>query len=94
MDNKDAVSVLEELYTKEKNSYYSSRIGDVQVFIEEQQKTIESLKCCGNCRNVKQGGSLSGVCVGCTIGIQLVTSAEKKDNWQPLPGCPVDGGEG
>ncbi len=44
------------------------------------EKEIESLKCCGNCG--KRNKTLfDAECVACTRGIQLVTNAEKQDNW-------------
>ncbi len=45
----------------------------------DNAKLIESLKCCGNCKTPHH--AMSPKCVACTRGIQIVTSAEKKDNW-------------
>lgn len=81
MEYDDVKSILEELYAKEDNIYYSSRIGDVMEFVDQQQErisdtenvltgaisTIENMKCCGNCNysNLPSDNRSNAGCFGC-----------------------------
>ena len=48
--------------------------------IEIALNIIESLKCCGNCKHIKIGGSVTGICFECIRG--LAVSDFKSDNWE------------
>lgn len=60
------------------------KLSEISV-LESENKQLredcEKLKCCGNCRTPFH--AMNPTCVACIRGVQLVTRAEKKDNWTP-----------
>ena len=55
---------------------------EILLFIDTQQKEIERLKCCGNCRDFNDSSDGYICDIGC---LEDCNNANCCDHWQPLP---------